>query len=259
MTKDNSKLTESIKAEILSVTRNELSKRDKTLLFASVAGSHIWGLSRPDSDFDVRGIYQDDTLSCLDIYDHKDTVEFTIGDIDGQFYEIRKFLRMLCKHNGNMVTLLLSPINLYSTLYVPWTDLANKFLTQKLKHYYKGYALSQRKRALSQRGGKALLYTYREIFAGLYLMHYGKMEFNFNVLWDAAQQNNWYNVGLLFNYFPDYKKEVSEEQWNRFYIEWDGLVEILEEVTEKSLLPEDYDGWEECSSYLKQLRIRRIK
>lgn len=244
-----------IQEELITTARQELEERGKHLLFMVLSGSHIWGLSNPDSDYDIRGVYKDRTINLLGISKPKDTVEFTVGKIDGQFYEVEKFLRMLCNHNGNMITILLSPIKLYSTLSLPWVGLAQNFLTRKLRYYYRGYAMGQRKRALSERGGKALIYTYREMFAGLYLMHYGNMEFSFDALVETAKGHDWYDGYLLDKYYPDYKKEVSEEEWNKFYAEWDRLADRLDVEATNSPLPETYDGWVECSQLLKQLRL----
>lgn len=228
------------------------------LLFLVVSGSHAWGLERADSDIDLRGIYQDSTKNVLKLHSGSDTVEFTEGNYDVQLYEVKKFLNLLCKHNGNMVNLLLLPTPWRSVAYVSWSVLATKFLTRKLRFYYRGYAESQRKRAMSQRGGKALIYTYREMFSGLYTMHYGMMEHDFMKLWREAQSRGWYGKGLLDMYFPDPKQGVSDEGWHQFYSEWAELCIKLDIEAEKSPLPETFDGIDICNQLLLSLRLAQL-
>jgi len=236
-----------------------LAEKKQKLLYLAVSGSHAWGLERPDSDFDLRGIYQDPTDKILDLRKGRDTIEFTDGIYDVQLYEVEKFFRLLCNHNGNMVTLLQLPMCPYmDTEYVPWNTIGNFFITKKLRFYYRGYAESQRKRALSQRGGKALIYTYREMFSGLFLMKYGFMCFNFKQLWQEAEENGWYNEGLLYKYYANPKLPVSDEGWTKFYDEWEILSEKLDTEAERSSLPDNFDGYELCNAYLRLLRLKGL-
>jgi hypothetical protein len=258
---DNSVITPETVQKLYNVARDQMLQKNKHLLFCAVSGSHIWGLSRPDSDFDIRGIYSDSPQDFLGFKSSTDTVEFKVApDIDGQFYEVEKFLRLLCNGNGNMVIQVLSPITIYTQTEFDFTNLASKAITKKLKWYFKGYAQSQRKRALAERGSKALLYTYREIFSGLYVMKYGKIEFSFQKLLDTAIENGWYpkEGGLLQGYYP-YTVGVSiavpNEQWQRFWTEWEQMDKLLEEEADKSTLPNEPVGLrEECEQLLIQYR-----
>lgn len=250
---------ETKKQEGLEIVRNRLADEGKQLLYMALSGSHAWGLEREDSDVDFRGIYQEPTMNILSLYSGRDTVEFSDGVYDVQLYELGKFLRMLCKHNGNMVNLLWlpNPVIIFS-LAIPWAYLARSFLTKKLRFYYRGYAEGQRKRAMSERGGKALIYTYREMFSGLHTMRYGRLEFDFMKLWQTAIDNDWYDGDLLSKYFPNPSQEVTDEGWHRFYSEWDKLCVKLDEEADKSPLPEDFDGREACSEILQSARLLNL-
>lgn len=239
----------------LSLVADKLTTDGNRLLYLAVSGSHAWGLQRAGSDIDLRGVYQKPTTKVLGLNKGRDTIEFLQGICDVQLYEVEKFLNMLCRHNGNMVNLLCLPNPITRDSRVPWTKLSRKFMTKKLRHYYRGYAESQRKRAMSQRGGKALIYTYREMFSGIYVMHYGVVEHDFMKLWREAVKNGWYRVGLLNRYFPNYKKEVTDEGWHEFYSEWEELCEVLEREASKSTLPETFDGVQSCTKILLQLRL----
>jgi len=243
----------------LSLVKERLAKDDKQLLYLVVSGSHAWGLQRPNSDIDLRGIYQAPTMKILGLRKGKDTVEFSQGIYDIQLYEIEKFLDMLCRHNGNMVSLLCLPNPIIHDSKIPWDELAQQFTTRKLRHYYRGYAQSQRKRAMSQRGGKALIYTYREMFSGIYVMHYGITEHDFMKLWEEAIKNGWYKGNLLNKYFPNPNQDVTDEGWHEFYSEWDELCNVLDKEVEESPLPETFDGFELCTGILQQLRLDNLR
>jgi len=231
---------------------------DNKLLYLVVSGSHAWGLARPDSDIDLRGVYLKPTIKVLGLHKGRDTIEFTDGDFDVQLYELEKFLNMLCKHNGNMVNLLWLSYPMLQSSLVPWGDLSKAFITKRLRYYYRGYAESQRKRAMSQRGGKALIYTYREMFSGLYVMKYEHLEHDFIKLWDTAIENGWYNGKLLKEYFPDTKKEVTDENWHDFYSEWEELSKVLDKEAKHSKLPDTFDGSEMCDGILKKVRLLNL-
>lgn len=235
----------------------KLQQLRKMPLFLAVSGSHANGLARPDSDIDIRGVYLDPTRQILSLHRGADTIEATEDVIDIQLYELGKLLGMLLKHNGNIVRLLLSPIVLYEDLDIPWRELARRFLTKKLRHYYRGYAQAQRKRAMSERGGRALVYTYREIFEGLAVMRLGEPIFNFRQLWKWVEDRGFYTNGLLYQYFDDFTKEVTDEGWRQFYREWEELCLLLDEETAHSGLPESYDGYRECNELLLKWRLGR--
>ncbi len=239
----------------LALVLERLAADNRRLLYLAVSGSHAWGLERADSDIDLRGVYQDTTMKVLALHKGKDTVEFSEGMYDVQLYEVEKFLAMLCKHNGNMVNLLWLPRPISTSLVIPWVGLARKFLTRRLRHYYRGYAEGQRKRAMSERGGKALVYTYREMFSGLHTMRYGYLEFDFKKLWQIAIDNGWYNGDLLSKNFPDPQPRITDEGWHRFYSEWELLCGKLDIEAENSPLPESFDGIGICSELLQQVRI----
>jgi len=244
---------------------DKLVRDGNRLLYLAISGSHAWGLQREDSDIDLRGIYQKPTEKILSLHKGSDTIEYiqeeakNLPKLDVQLYEVEKFFHMLCKHNGNMVTLLHSPLLLLSDSTITWATLGKLFLTRKLRYYYRGYAASQRKRALSQRGGKALIYTYREMFSGLYLMKHGEICFNFQDLWREAAHNEWYTGSLLNKYYENPDLPISDDGWTKFYEEWEELSRKLDTEAEDSPLPKDFNGYNTCNEYLLDLRLRGLR
>jgi len=238
--------------------RQILIDKGKQPMFLTVSGSHSHNLARPDSDIDIRGVYLDPTSQILSLHRGKDTVEGSEGILDYQLYEFGKFLGMLLKGNGNMIRLVLSPTSLWWDQRVDWNSLVQKFITKRLRLYYRGYAESQRKRCMSQRGGKALIYTYREMFEGLSVMRLGFPIFDFKELWQWVVDEGYYGGGLLDKYFPCPTANVSDEGWRKFYSEWEDLCEWLDTVADESYLPHDYDGFEEMNKILYDWRIANI-
>lgn len=241
------------------LVKNELEDKQKFPLFLCVSGSHSCGLERPDSDIDIRGVYLDHTSKVLGLHRGSDTVEGELNNIDYQCYELGKFLGMLSKSNGNMVRILLSPYVLYSVPTIDWVRLGRRHLTKALKNYYKGYAFAQRKRAMSDRGGKALIYTFREVFEGISLMRKGYPTFDFLELWQWCVFQGFYpEDGLLNKYFGEPHKEVTDEGWREFYAEWDKLCEHLEVETKASRLPDEPNCFEELNAMLIEWRLKGL-
>ena len=236
--------------------------RDKgvTPLFLSISGSHASGLSRPDSDLDIRGIYLDPLEKVLSLHPGRDTIEANgviRPEVDLQAYELGKALGMLNNSNGNICHQLLAPTCFYSVSYINWRDLAEKHITKKLANYFHGYWHSQRKRAAVNRGGKALLYSYRELLSGILLMRTGKWIFDFHELKRTFEQTYGWHSCLLDAYMAreSWKQPVAMDKLNDFEIEWEKLVELLNEETAKSSLPDSYDGYDELNRILLYQRI----
>lgn len=241
--------------------RHLLRDAGKQPLYLTISGSHACGLERPDSDIDVRGVYLDETSSILSIRRGPDTIEGKIEgppEIDYQCYELEKFLGMLLSHNGNCLRLLLSPLTCYAAPVMDWENLGRRFLTKRLREYYRGYAQSQRKRAMSQRGGKALIYTYREIFEGISVMERGFPILDFKESWAYVRERGYYKTGLLDHYFERPQEQITDEGWRQFYAEWDELCRVLDTVTERSSLPGTYDGYAYLNQFLLRMRIENL-
>ena len=241
-----------------------IQSRGVTPLYLAVSGSHMWGLNRPDSDLDVRGIYLAPTEQILSLDPGRDTIEAlnVLGkDVDIQLYELGKALGMLRKHNGNLVELLFAPTCFYNSNTVPWHELATKFVTKKLSHYYKGYFHSQRKRSATNRGGKALLHTYREIMAGIVLMRTGYIVYDFTTLKRTFEEMYKWRSHLLDSFMnrSEWRNPVSEERLNAFMVEWEKLEELLASEVEKSELPDGYDGYKVLNSILLRHRLSGAK
>lgn len=202
-----------------------------------VTGSHSWNLARPDSDIDIRGVYGWPTHRALGLYPGKDTMQGT-GEVDFQAYELAKALRMLCAANGNIVEMLHNPLIVHNTEWgFALQVLSQLCMTKRLADYYLGYATSQRKRAMQNRGGKALIYTYREIFSGLVVMAEAEIIFDFGKLRPLVE-SRWYRSQVLPWAMENRTTPTPPDIMEAFDREWEEVCALLRSEKQRSNLPD---------------------
>ncbi|MBW4512039.1 MAG: nucleotidyltransferase domain-containing protein [Scytonematopsis contorta HA4267-MV1] len=138
--------------------RIEVEKRS---IFIGLSGSHGYGLNRPDSDYDYRGVFIAPKRFYLgfDEIEQKDSgwdepgiFPFIDGNQDTVIYELRKILHLLEGANPNILELLW--LNEYPFLSPVGQHLINHrkiFLSKKVKHTYSGYAFAQIKKIETHR------------------------------------------------------------------------------------------------------------
>lgn len=227
-------------------------------LILVVTGSHSWGLQRPESDIDLRGAYGWSTERALGLRPGRDNKEHVGEVLDFQVYEIKKLLGMLCASNGNVVEMLHNPLIVYMNSFgLQLKEFGAKAVTQQLADYYRGYATSQRKRAGRNRGAKALVYTMREMYAGIHLMAEGEIVFDFRELWEIVE-NRWFHSEVLAWAMENRNTPVSDDKMDQFEKEWDVLVKILERERANSFLPEKLPArfFSDANTFLLDYRRR---
>lgn len=94
-----------------TIAQLEQSKRIK-VLYACESGSRAWGISSPDSDYDVRFIYVHQLDWYLSLCNHKDTitVKDEETDLDMTGWDLRKTLQLMKKSNAAPLEWMNSPI-----------------------------------------------------------------------------------------------------------------------------------------------------
>lgn len=121
---------------------------ETNLIYKVIAGSQAYGLDRPDSDLDVRGVCIPARpyllgLSPFEQWEHKDAS----GDI--VIYALVKFVRLALACNPNIIEMLYTDsrhilfLNDYGERLVANRHL---FLTKQARHTFAGYAISQLQR-----------------------------------------------------------------------------------------------------------------
>ncbi|HSI08357.1 MAG TPA: nucleotidyltransferase domain-containing protein [Rariglobus sp.] len=155
------------------------------LLFATISGAHLYGFPSPDSDFDLRGshVLPLANIAGLDVNDEtiEDARIIEGLDMDIVSHDVKKFMHLLLKKNGYVLEQLYSPLIVHSSpAHDELKSIAHGCITRHHSHHYFGFAETQWKLFLkeSPRRVKPLLYVYRVLLTGIWLMRTGQIEAN---------------------------------------------------------------------------------
>ncbi len=97
---------QNIKLEILKKLRDVETVYDVKIILAIEAGSRAYGLSSPDSDYDVRFIYahRRDWYLSVALEEQRDVIELPLsGGLDINGWDLRKSLRLFWKSNPGFI------------------------------------------------------------------------------------------------------------------------------------------------------------
>jgi uncharacterized protein len=243
-----------------------LAEQRYPLLFVTLGGSHLYGFSSPDSDYDLRGVHVLPVREVIGLSEGKETIDFIREhdglEIDLVTHDVRKFFKLLLGKNGNALECIYSPLVVYTTPeHEELKALGMKCVTRYYVYHYLGFASSQLKLYLKEkpRRFKPLLYLYRVILTGTYLLRTGLLEPNLLHL----------NEEFKLPYIPELiaRKQSGAE---RSLLEGDDLTfheaEIarvlreLEGSIEGSVLPEEPDAAakDTLNDLLLRLRLRSV-
>ncbi|MFJ2774225.1 DNA polymerase beta superfamily protein [Streptomyces sp. NPDC087300] len=150
------------------------------LLFATVSGAHLYGFPSRDSDVDLRGVHLLPVADLVGLREPDETrSRMWLSDgveMDLVTHDLRKFARLMLRHNGYVLEQLLSPLMVHtSEAHAELVALAPAVLTSHHAHHYRGFARTQWR--LFEKNGelKPLLYTYRVLLTGIHLMRSGQV------------------------------------------------------------------------------------
>lgn len=155
------------------------------LLFATISGAHLYGFPSPDSDYDLRGVHilplqeivgLNETRQTLQVSEVRDGLE-----LDLVTHDVAKFFGLLLQRNGYVLEQLYSPlIVLTSPEHEELKEIAKGCITRNHAHHYLGFSNTQWRlfeKEIPHRV-KPLLYVYRVLLTGIYLMQTGTIEAN---------------------------------------------------------------------------------
>ncbi len=166
-----------MKERIVRFLRELEVKYSVRVLFAAESGSHAWGFSSPDSDWDVRFVYVHPLRWYLTVETGRDVIEeLTEDGFDVAGWDIRKALQLYRKTNPSMLEWFGSPIVYMDDgiLKEALQQLSPHFFnrTRAMYHYFH-VASGHENRYLEKRGVelKRYLYFLRGLLACKWLMH----------------------------------------------------------------------------------------
>jgi predicted nucleotidyltransferase len=155
------------------------------LLFATISGAHLYGFPSPDSDFDLRGAHVLPLTKVLGLEVRDETVEDSRVieglEMDIVSHDVKKFFGLLLKKNGYVLEQLYSPHIVQATLeHAELKEIAKGCITRHHSHHYFGFSETQWELFAkeSPRRVKPLLYVYRVLLTGIWLMRTGEVEAN---------------------------------------------------------------------------------
>jgi predicted nucleotidyltransferase len=231
------------------------------LLFATVSGAHLYGFASADSDWDLRGVHILPAREVVGLLPLQETIEVSKDEdieLDLVTHDIRKFFTLLLRPNGYVLEQLLSPIIVQtSPEHEELKQLVPLLLTKFHAHHYIGFANNQwelfRKEAAPR--VKPLLYTFRVLLTGIYLMTQHEVEANLVTL------NETYRLPfvpeLLDRKINGAEREtLGAGEVERFEAEFLKLREMLVDAAASTSLPEAAKARPELNDLLVRIRLK---
>jgi hypothetical protein len=155
------------------------------LLFATISGAHLYGFPSPDSDFDLRGAHVLPLEKVLGLEVRDETLEDSRVieglEMDIVSHDVKKFFSLLLKKNGYVLEQLYSPLIVHSSPeHEELKEIAKNCITRHHSHHYLGFSETQWDLFAkeSPKRVKPLLYVYRVLLTGIWLMRTGEVEAN---------------------------------------------------------------------------------
>ncbi len=238
----------------------EINRQPYPLLFVTISGAHLYGFPSHDSDYDLRGVHILPPAEVMGLYEPQETIEiekFEDGiEFDLVTHDAAKFIKLMLKPNGYVLEQLYSLLILHTTpAHERLKQIGQDCITYHHAHHYLGFSRGQWKLLQKEnpRRVKPLLYTYRVLLTGIYLMQTGTIEANLVHL----------NDHFKLPYIPDLiaqkvegkeKQSLSDQDWTFHEKEYQRLTKQLEESRDNSTLPEQATAKPALNDLLLQLR-----
>ncbi len=137
---------------IYPTSLNELlNNRRECILLECISGSHAYGLSRPGSDVDRRGVFVTSMRAYVQLEEPPKQVSDEKGDV--VFYSLVRFAELAAASNPNMLELLYTPedcVKFRSPLIEPMIERREIFLSRACFQSHVAYANAQIHKAKGQ-------------------------------------------------------------------------------------------------------------
>jgi uncharacterized protein len=255
--------------EVLEINNYEklqaiASEHPYPLLFATVSGAHLYGFPSPDSDYDLRGVHLLPLPEVVGLNIGRETMqveEIREGlELDLVTHDAKKFFGLMLKKNGYVLEQLFSPLIIQtSPEHEELKAIGKKCITKHHAHHYFGFARTEWKLFGKENPPrvKPLLYIFRVLLTGIYLMQVGEIEANLVQLNEIFRLS--YLPELVERKINGKEKGVLPEADLEFYgREYERLVTELEKAMNKSALPEKPTAKEELNDLLIRLRLKKF-
>lgn len=248
---------------------NALKSQTYPMVFATVCGAHLAGLSAADSPYVIRGAHVLPTKQILGLTIDEETIDLRPEaegiQIELSSQDIRKFFSLMLRDNGYVLEQIYSPLVVQtSPEHEELKSIGKDCVTRLHCYHYLGYADSKWQIALQaceqQQQQQQLPYAsyllsiYRLLLTGTHLMQSGEIESNLAVL----------NQSFLLPYVDELlERDRSAEagqtleanEWKFHQEEYERLREMLEDSADATNLPETSSAHDALNDLLKRIRI----
>ncbi len=228
------------------------------LLFTTISGAHLYGFPSPDSDYDLRGVHILPATEVFGLYPVRETIELSEMksnlQIDLVTHDIKKFFTLLLKRNGYVLEQLYSPLIVCTTSeHEELKNIALNCITRNHYYHYLGFSQNQWKLFNKKNQVKSLLYVYRVLLTGIYLMRKGKIEANLVELNQDFKLS--YVNDLIAQKLSNNEKSLLKQKELDFHNrEYQRLQNELELAFKNSSLPDEPSAKPELNNLLVSLR-----
>lgn len=238
-----------------------ISEQPYPLLFATISGAHLYGFPSPDSDFDIRGSHILPVSEVVGLDSGRETIEISEVreklEIDLVTHDIKKFFSLFLKKNGYVLEQLYSPLVLQTTPeHEELKVIAKDCITRHHSHHYFGFSQTQWQLFEKEHPHrvKPLLYVYRVLLTGIYLMQTGVVETNLLHLNEEFKLP--YIAELIDRKLAGAEKSILPDADVEFHQrEFDRLRGELEQAFQNSSLPESPSAKAALNDLLVRLRL----
>lgn len=122
-----------------------LKASPRLVLLECLSGSHAYGLQLPASDVDIKGVF---ALPKREFFGLSYTEQVSNATNDEVYYELKRFVDLLCRNNPNILELLNTPADCVRTRHPLMDKLKPElFLSKLCEQSFAGYAQTQIKKA----------------------------------------------------------------------------------------------------------------
>ncbi|MBE9226374.1 nucleotidyltransferase domain-containing protein [Phormidium sp. LEGE 05292] len=248
---------DTINTQLLLIVQNQ----PYPLLFATISGSHLYGFPSADSDYDLRGVHILPLPDVIGLIEGEETIECSQIQnglqLDLVTHDIKKFFGLLLKKNGYVLEQLYSPLVVYTTPeYEELKQIARGCITRFHAHHYQGFAQTQWQLFQKEQPPrvKPLLYFYRVLLTGIYLMQTGEVQANLVTL----------NQHLQLTQIPDLiacklagaeKSALTDSDLAFHEQEYQRLFQELEQASNNSHLPDTPSAKDALHQLLVRVRL----
>ena len=125
---------------------------NNALIIKALSGSHAYGMAKPDSDIDIRGVFVAPFENKLQLNREIKVIKSIEGQGDVVYHELQTFCRMAAKMDSNAIQLLFTPqtalINLdeYGKALISSRD---AFLNSRVRYSFGGFSFGNTTQAIN--------------------------------------------------------------------------------------------------------------